>query len=104
MKPAVLRPRAEEDLVETARYYAEQGGPELGERVFDAAAAALGPIQRIPGIGSPRLGALAGIPGLRSWGVEGFPLRWFYFEAETFLDVMRLLGARQDIAAILGAE
>ena len=104
MKPAILRPRAEEDLVETARYYAEQGGPELGERVFDAAVAALGPIQRIPGTGSPRLGSFTGIPGLRSWGVEGFPLRWFYFEADSFLDVVRLLGERQDIAAILGEE
>ena len=104
MKPAILRPRAEEDLIETARDYAAQGGAALGERVFDAAVAALGPIQRIPGIGSLRLGALAGIPGLRSWPVEGFALRWFYFEAEECLDVVRLLGERQDLAAILGEE
>ena len=76
----------------------------LGARVFEAAAAALGPIQARPGQGSPRLGALAGIPGLRSWRVEGFPLRWFYFEAGEFVDVVRLLGERQDIAAILSEE
>lgn len=101
MKPARLRPRAEQDLIEAARYYAQEGGTALGARLFDAALAALKPIQRIPGMGSPRLGQLCDIPGLRSWGVEGFPLRWFYFERDDHLDVVRLLGDRQDIIAIL---
>ena len=79
MKPARLRPLAAEDLIEVTRWYAEQGGGGLGERVFDAAVAGLGPIQARPGQGSQRLGALAGIP----------------------IDVVRLLGERQDIAAIL---
>ena len=104
MKPARLRPRAEEDLVEAARYYADEGGVALGARVFDAAVASLEPIQHSPGLGSPRLGRLAGIPGLRSWPVEGFQLRWFYFETDDLLDVVRLLGDRQDIVAILGEE
>ena len=33
------------------------------------------------------------------WG-----LLWFYFERGDHLDVVRLLGERQDVAAILGAE
>jgi toxin ParE1/3/4 len=102
VKPARLRPLAEDDLVAAARYYAEQGAEDVAERVFDAAVAALGQIQHSPGLGSPRLGALAGIRGLRSWQVEGFPLRWFYFEAEKHLDIVRLLGERRDILAILG--
>ena len=104
MKAARLRPLAEQDLVDAARHYAQQGGVALGERMFDAALAALKPIQRIPGLGSPRLGQLCDIAGLRSWRVTGFPLQWFYFEPDDFLDVVRLLGDRQDIAAILSGE
>jgi len=104
LKPAKLRPRAEEDLVDVVGYYAREGGAVLGERVFDAALAALKPIQRMPAMGSPRLGLLCEIPGLRSWRVTGFPLQWLYFEASNHLDVVRLLGDRQDIAAILNAE
>ena len=102
MKLARLRPRAEQDLVEIARYYAQEGGIALGERMFDAALAALEPIQRMPRMGSPRLGLLCEIPGLRSRRVSGFPLQWFYFEVDDHLDVVRLLGDRQDIAAIPG--
>ena len=104
MKPARLRPQAEEDLVDIVGYYAREGGAALGERVFDAALAALKPIRRMPAMGSPRLGLLCEIPGLRSWRVTGFPLQWHYFEADNSLDVVRLLGDRQDIAAILNAE
>lgn len=102
MKPARLRPRAEQDLVEGARHYAKEGGAALGERMFDAALDALGPIQRMPGVGSPRLGLLCEIAGLRSWRVAGFPMQWLYFEAADHLEVIRLLGDRQDIIAILG--
>ncbi|HEX6361862.1 MAG TPA: type II toxin-antitoxin system RelE/ParE family toxin [Albitalea sp.] len=95
---------AEADLVGAARHYAQEGGIALGERLFDAALAALEPIQRMPSIGSPRLGVLCEIPGLRSWRVTGFPLQWLYFEAQDHLDVVRLLGDRQDIVAILRTE
>jgi len=101
LKPAKLRPLAEQDLVDIARHYAQEGGVALGERLFDAALASLKPVQRMPGLGSPRLGQLCEIAGLRSWRVTGFPVQWLYFEAADHLDVVRLLGDRQDIAAIL---
>jgi toxin ParE1/3/4 len=101
LKPAWLRPRAEQDLIEGARYYAQEGGAALGEQMFDAALKALEPIQRMPGLGSPRLGQLCEIAGLRSWRVAGFPMQWLYFEATNHLNVIRLLGDRQDIIAIL---
>lgn len=69
--------------------------------MFDAAIAALEPIERMPGMGSPRLAQLCKIPGLRSRRVTDFPVQWLYFEAEDHLDVVRLLGDRQDILAIL---
>lgn len=103
MKRAHLRPQAEADLLEAARHYATEGSVELAERMFDAAIAALEPIERMPGMGSPRLGQLCEIPGLRSWRVTDFPMQWLCFEAEDHLDVVRLLGERQDIIAILTA-
>ena len=45
-----------------------------------------------------------GIKGLRSWRVSKFPMQWFYFEADNYLDVVRLLGDRQDIVAILSPQ
>ncbi len=96
-----LRPQAEADLVEAVQYYAQQGGAALAERLFDAALAALQAIERMPTMGSPRLGQLCEIPGLRSWRLADFPLQWLYFEASDHLDVARLLGERQDIIAIL---
>jgi len=104
LKRAHLRPQAEADLIEAARHYATEGSPTLAERMFDAAIAALEPIERMPGMGSPRLGQLCEIPGLRSWRVTDFPMQWLYFEAEDHLDVVRLLGDRQDILAILNAD
>lgn len=104
MTPARLRPAAQQDLVELSLWYASQGGAALAARLFDAARAALKPIQRRPGLGSPALAESVGMPGLRHWGVDGFPVRWFYLEREDHLDVLRLLGERQDIAAILAAE
>ena len=101
MKPATLRPLAEQDLVDAARHYSQAGGVKLGERFFDAALAALLPIERMPGLGSPRLGELCEIPGLRSWRVKRFPVQWFYFETPDRLDMVRLLGDREDIVAIL---
>jgi len=103
VKPAHLRPQAETDLLEAAAHYTTEGSVELAERIFDAAIAALEAIERMPGMGSPRLGQLCEIPGLRSWRVTDFPMQWPYFETEDHLDVVRLLGDRQDNIAILTA-
>jgi len=74
------------------------------ERVLDAALAALAPFERMPAMGSPRLGQPCEIPGLRARRVTGFPMRWLHFEAKDLLDVVRLLGDRQDIVGILAAD
>ena len=104
MKRAYLRPQAEADLLEATRHYAAEGSAKLAGRMFDAVISAFEPIERMPGMGSPRLGQLCEIPGLRSWRVAGFPMQWLYFEAEDHLDVVRLLGDRQDIIAILSTD
>jgi toxin ParE1/3/4 len=102
VKPAALRPLAETDLIERSRYYREAGGSQLAERFFDAAIAALRAIETSPRLGSPRVGELVGLDGLRRAGIDGFPCGWIYLERTELLDVIRLVADRQDIAAVLG--
>lgn len=104
MKSAVLRPQALRDQQGEVRYYREQGGGRLAVRVAKATNEALDQIEHQPGMGSPTLGKLLGIPGLRTWRVGTFPLLWCYFERGDQLDVVRLLSERQDLIAVLGDE
>lgn len=101
MKVAHLRPLAEQDLVERTHHYRDQDGDELGERFFDAAIASLRSIERMPSIGSPRIGEDCDIPGLRSYRIEGFPSGWFYFARADYLDVVRLLAYARGLSTLL---
>ncbi|WP_395692385.1 type II toxin-antitoxin system RelE/ParE family toxin, partial [Piscinibacter sp.] len=82
----------------------KEGGTRLALKVAKATNEALDQVELEPGMGSPRLGKVLGIPGLRTWRVGKYPLLWCYFERGDHLDVVRLLGERQDIIAILGGE
>ena len=104
MKPAELRPQALRDQQGEVRYYRTAGGSRVAVKVAKATNAALDQIELDPGVGSPMLGKLLGIRGLQTWRVAKFPLLWCYFDRGDHLDVVRLLGERQDIAAILGDE
>ena len=104
MKPAVLRPQALRDQQGEVRYCRKEGGTRVAAKVANATNKALDQVELEPGVGSPRLGELLGIPGLRIWRVGKFPLLWCCFERGDHLDVVRLLGERQDLAAILGDE
>lgn len=101
MTTVQLRPLAEADLTARARYYRREGGGQLGEQCFDAAVEALGTIGRMPGAGSPRIGELCGVPGLRVRCVIGFPCCWFYFVSGDRVDAVRLLADAQDLPTIL---
>lgn len=101
MKPARLRPRAKDDLSDQAWYYAQELGVASAETFVDEALAALAAIERHPGMGSPRWSTPQEQPQLRAWRIGRFPMVWFYFERGDHLDVVRLLGERQDIATIL---
>lgn len=101
MTVAQLRPVAEEDLVERTQYYRGQGGDQLGRRFLDTALNALRAIERMPGIGSPRVGELSDIPGLRWFRITGFPRGWFYLDRTDRLDVVRLLAYAPDLSSLL---
>jgi toxin ParE1/3/4 len=104
LKPARLRPLAKQDRKGEVRYYRHEAGERIAIELIEQTGKALKQIEQEPGMGSPRLGQLADVLGLRSWRVKGFPLVWLYFEREKYLDVVRLLGERQDILAILWAD
>ncbi|PKO90403.1 MAG: plasmid stabilization system protein [Betaproteobacteria bacterium HGW-Betaproteobacteria-10] len=104
MKRVIPRPRARADLHAEIVYYRKQADKLIANQLASAADDALQHLQQNPGTGSPRIGQQLDIPGLRSWRVSGFPLIWFYFEREDHLDVVRLLGERQDILAILNSN
>jgi len=96
-----LRPQAEDDLVERTQYYRAEGGSDLGARFFNTAVAALDAIGRMPGAGSPQVGEMCGIDGLRVRRVPDFSCGWFYFVTGDRVDVVRLLADAQNIAAVL---
>jgi toxin ParE1/3/4 len=100
----VLRPQARRDRQVEVRYYRKEAGSEIAVRLVAATNAALDQIELDPSIGSPLLGAVPGIPDLRTWQVTKFPLLWFHFERADHLDVVRLFGEHQDIAAILAGS
>lgn len=100
MTTTQLRPLAENDLIERTRSYRLAGGDELAARFFDAAIAALDALGRMPLAGSPRVGELCEVPGLRCRRVVGFPCGWYYFVAADNVDVVRLLADAQDLPAI----
>lgn len=101
MTRARLRPRAEADLVAQAHHCRSIEGPELATRFFNEALRAL---ERAPLAGPGHVGEVADIPGLRSWPVPRFPVRWYYFATSEVIDVVRLLVDRRDLAAVLNPE
>lgn len=101
MKLAIPRPQARADLRAEIVYYRKHVGKPIANQLAAAADDALRYLQQNPGTGSLRIGQILDIPGLRGWRVSDFPLIWFYFEREDCLDIVRLLGERQDILSIL---
>lgn len=72
----------------------------VATRLIDALQRALDALEANPSIGSPALGRAIDVEGLRTWRVDGFPLTFWYFEGDSFVDVARLVGQRQDALRI----
>ena len=96
MKACVLRPRAREDRRAEVRYYRKQAGASVAAKLVKALVNAFQELERNPSIGSPTLGKALGIEELRTWRIDGFPLTLWYFERADRVDVVRLVGQRQD--------
>ena len=98
-KATRLRPHGRSRPAGATQSHAQERA--LAGRKFDAAVATLLPVVRMPARGSPRLGQLCEIPGLRCWRVADLPMQWLYVEAADQLDVVRMLDDQQDIVALM---
>jgi toxin ParE1/3/4 len=100
VKPCLLRPLARQDRRDEIRYYRQEAGIRIALKLADALEEALDELTRQPGIGSPVLGQELGVAGMRTWRIDGFPLTFWYLERDTHIDVVRLVGQRQDAMSI----
>ena len=101
MKPYRLRPRAREDRRAELVFYRQEAGAQVAAKLVEAMAKALVALELNPAIGSPTLGKVIGVDGLRRWRIDGFPLSFWYFDRADHVDVARLIGQRQDQGDIL---
>ena len=99
MRSSRIIPRglAIRDAEEATDYYIQEAGDAVAFRFIDALRAAYDRIGDNPGIGSPRLGELIGIPALRTWTIRGFPYVVCYEVGPDWVDVWRVLHAQSDI-------
>ena len=100
MKRAVLRPSARAEQHAEVQYYRREAGATVAAKLVRAMSAALQRLTLNPAIGSPTMGQALGMPGMRTWRLDGFPLSYWYFERDDHLDVARLVGQGQDPAEI----
>jgi len=95
-KPCVLRPQAREDRRSEVHYDRQADGVAVADKLVKAMAQALLDLERNPSIGSPALGRPLGIEELRTWRLQDFPLTFWYIERADHIEVVRLVGQRQD--------
>lgn len=101
MKPSLFRPAAKQDVRDTVRYYRREAGEQVALRLVAHFERERRLLERHPGVGSLRIGQELGLARLRTWRVKGFPLLLVYVERDDYVDVIRVLGERQDVLAIL---
>ena len=92
-KAVELRARAARDIEAAVDYYAAEAGEDVALRFISALTEAFGCLAGYPQSGTLRWSHELGIPGLRSWSLQGFPYVVFYFDRPSALDVWRVLQA-----------
>ncbi|MEK7795678.1 MAG: type II toxin-antitoxin system RelE/ParE family toxin [Candidatus Hydrogenedentota bacterium] len=97
----VIRPKAKADVVEQALYIAEDN-PDAAEGFLTAIEDALSVLVERPEIGARHYLGDALLEGIRMWTVKGFGKHLiFYRVALDGVEIVRVLYASRDIAAIL---
>lgn len=103
MKSAItLGPRAEEDVLEIADFFAREAGADVANRFLVAVYATIRSLQAMPGRGSPRLSERAELASLRVLHVRGFEsYALFYRCGSEAITIDRILHGARDIGRIL---
>jgi toxin ParE1/3/4 len=102
MKKVRFRPRAWQDIQESAEYLADEASAEVAERFLNAIDELTHKLAGLPQIGvachfcNPRL------RGVRRFPVAGFE-KWlvFYQASDAGIEIVRVLHGARDIASIL---
>lgn len=96
----LFRPAALADIESTFGFLAEQAGPEVAARFFDAVFASADALNSYPGRGT-----LSGYPWaarlrLRTWPVKGFEtVKIFYRSGRGQVEVIRVLDQRRSLGS-----
>jgi toxin ParE1/3/4 len=99
-RPYVLSPAADRDTDEHFLYIAKRNH-EAAVRFFHAAEASFQRLARMPELGERQEFGRAELAGLRAWQVRGFEnYLIFYRPIEHGIEIVRVLHAARDIAAI----
>lgn len=100
-KPVIPRLLANQDVERAIDYYLHEGAPQAALAFVDALQKAYAKLGRQPGVGSPRYAHTLSIPGLRTLSLKALPYVVCYVEADSFVDVWRVLHQQRDIPAHL---
>jgi toxin ParE1/3/4 len=100
---AVIRPRAQDDILRQFRWYlVEPDAPDAAFRFVEAVEA---PVVRAPNMGAPRKLRSPALKGLRIWPVKDFnDFLIFYVVAGDTVRVIRILHGKRDVDRILKKE
>jgi toxin ParE1/3/4 len=100
----VIRPRADQDITEHARYIARDNVEE-GLRFYEAVEETLQRLAAFPKMGRERQYRNPRLTGLRQWYVKGFEKYLiFYRSFSGGIEVIRVLRGERDIEVILADE
>jgi toxin ParE1/3/4 len=79
-----------------------QSNPEAALRFFDAARQTFGDLARMPGMGGSYTSPNIRLKNLQKWQVKGFTKFLIFYRAQDdTIEILRILGATQDIESIL---
>lgn len=92
-----FRAKAADDVKRAEAWTREEVGDDAADALVTALDRAVRQLRRYPRSGSPRLGAQAGLPGLRCLVLPQVPWSLFYLLTEGAIDVVRVLHQRSDI-------
>jgi toxin ParE1/3/4 len=101
VKKAWFRPRAWEDIQESAEYLADEANAEIAERFLNAIDELTHRLAGLPQMGAPCHFRNPRLRGVRKLPVAGFE-KWlvFYRASNDGIEVIRVLHGARDIASI----
>ena len=99
-----LHPQARRDIVEQARYIAEDN-PDAADRFLDFVEQALSALADMPHMGALRTFDNPALERIRMWPIKGFEKHLiFYRQIAGGIEIIRVLHGARDIEALLNQE